>query len=97
MPVGVALILLLAFFVVVPIGVAAPEILTELKVINRAPTATGWVINEIFADPALDSSGDANGDGTREASGDEFVEVYNNTGGAVNISGWSLSDDDGDD
>lgn len=53
---------------------------------------TGWVINEIHADPASDLSGDANGDGVRNATQDEFVEIVNNTGEPVNISGWTLSD-----
>ena len=54
--------------------------------------STGWVINEILADPASDITGDANGDGVRDASDDEFVEIVNNTGGTVDISGWTLSD-----
>lgn len=49
------------------------------------------VINEIHADP--DSSlGDANGDGTVDVTDDEFVEIVNHTGSAVDISGWSLND-----
>ena len=51
-----------------------------------------WVINEIHADPAGDITGDANGDGVRNGSEDEFVEIYNNTGGDVDISSWTLSD-----
>jgi hypothetical protein len=53
---------------------------------------TGWVINEILADPANNISGDANGDGVINTSQDEFVEIVNNTGEPVNISGWALSD-----
>jgi len=52
----------------------------------------GWVINEILADPAGDITGDANGDGTRHATEDEFVEIVNNTGSTVDISGWTISD-----
>ncbi|MGF1502116.1 MAG: ExeM/NucH family extracellular endonuclease [Paracoccaceae bacterium] len=55
------------------------------------------IINEVHFDPASDLSGDANGDGTRGASEDEFVEIVNTGGTAVDISGWTLSDDDGDD
>ncbi|MDH3253495.1 MAG: lamin tail domain-containing protein, partial [Acidobacteriota bacterium] len=51
-----------------------------------------WVINEIHADPAADTPGDANGDGTRDSSADEFVELVNNTGSAMDISGWTLAD-----
>ena len=52
---------------------------------------TGWVINEVNADP--DSSlGDANNDGTPNFSQDEFVEIINNSGGDVDVSGWTLAD-----
>jgi hypothetical protein len=50
------------------------------------------VINEILADPAPDLPGDANGDGTRDSSEDEFIEIYNDTGEAMDISGWELHD-----
>ncbi len=51
-----------------------------------------WVINEFLADPATDISGDANGDGIRDSGQDEFVEIVNNSGASVDISGWTLSD-----
>ncbi|MEM7701951.1 MAG: lamin tail domain-containing protein [Pseudomonadota bacterium] len=60
-------------------------------------TTSGIVINEILFDPASGDTGDANGDGTRDFSRDEFIEIVNTSGAAVNISGWTLSDDDGDD
>jgi predicted extracellular nuclease len=63
---------------------------------------TGWIINEIHADPALDTEcpgfglpvpcGDANGDGVRDSSDDEFIEIYNATGVDQNIGGWTVSD-----
>ena len=56
------------------------------------PPTADWVINEIHADPASDITGDANGDGVRNATDDEFVEIINNSGGDVDISGWTLSD-----
>ncbi len=68
------------------------------------PTKTGQaertghmalIINEVFFGPAADLTGDANGDGTREASGDEFIEIVNTGPGSVDISGFTLSDDDG--
>jgi hypothetical protein len=55
------------------------------------PPSTDWIINEINADPDS-TDGDANRDGTAQFSDDEFVEIVNNTGGDVNISGWTLSD-----
>lgn len=61
---------------------------------TATPTPTGgWVINEIHADPHA-SLGDANGDGVVDSSQDEFVELINNTGAAVNVSGWFLRDGD---
>ncbi len=54
--------------------------------------ATGWVINEIHADPDGSLAGDANGDGTRNGTQDEFVEIVNVSGGTVDISGWTISD-----
>ena len=59
---------------------------------DTAAPSGGWVINEIHADPASGSDGDANGDGTRSSTQDEFVEIVNATGGAVDISDWTLSD-----
>lgn len=50
------------------------------------------VINEIHADPAGDLTGDANGDGVRDSSADEFVEIVNDSDEDVDISGWTLSD-----
>jgi len=50
------------------------------------------VINEIHADPAGSIAGDANGDGTRDATQDEFVEIVNNDVSDLDISGWTLAD-----
>ena len=47
-----------------------------------------------LADPpgsaATDLQGDANHDGVRSASDDEFVELINATAVSINISGWTL-------
>ncbi|MEM7017861.1 MAG: Calx-beta domain-containing protein, partial [Pseudomonadota bacterium] len=51
----------------------------------------GFIINEINADPDA-VNGDANNDSVVDTVDDEFVEIINNTGGAVDISGWTLSD-----
>lgn len=57
------------------------------------------VINEVLYDPAFDSNdptvGDANGDGTRNASQDEFVELVNVSGGPLDLTGWTVSDNQG--
>lgn len=50
------------------------------------------VINEIHADPAAGLAGDANADGVRSSSADEFVELFNAGETVVDISGWSIAD-----
>ncbi len=50
------------------------------------------VLNEFQADPASGLDGDANGDGMRDGSEDEFVELVNTSGGPLDISSWTLSD-----
>jgi len=50
------------------------------------------VLNEFLADPAADLTGDANGDGVRESGNDEFIELVNTSGSAVDIGGWTISD-----
>jgi len=56
------------------------------------------VINEINADVGPDNvattavEGDANRDGVRDASDDEFIELLNNSPTAVNISGVIIAD-----
>ncbi len=52
-------------------------------------------INEILADPPADLGGDANRDGVRDASDDEFVEIVNCGSEPVDISGWMLRDASG--
>lgn len=49
-------------------------------------------INEILADPPAALEGDANRDGTRDATDDEFIELLNCGTSAVDISGWALRD-----
>ncbi|HJU57023.1 MAG TPA: lamin tail domain-containing protein, partial [Pyrinomonadaceae bacterium] len=57
-------------------------------------TAPKIVINEALADPSgsadTDLAGDANHDGERDASQDEFVELVNSSSASVDISGWTL-------
>ncbi len=50
------------------------------------------LISEIHADPASGTAGDANGDGTRSAYHDEFIELLNTGFEDVDISGWTLAD-----
>jgi len=53
--------------------------------------ATGWIINEIHADPDA-TAGDANGDGDVSTTRDEFVELVNQTGSPADISDWTVAD-----
>lgn len=56
------------------------------------PVLPNLVINEILADPDA-VNGDANGDGIVNTSHDEFVEIVNNDTYAVNLDGYTLSDE----
>jgi len=51
----------------------------------------GFLINEVLYDPASGDAGDANGDGTRDANEDEFIEFYN-SGPELDLSGYTISD-----
>jgi hypothetical protein len=48
------------------------------------------VINEFLADPADGLAGDANHDGVRDASADEFIELVNSTTSDIDLSGYQL-------
>lgn len=48
------------------------------------------MINEFLADPADGLAGDANHDGVRDASADEFIELINTTALDLDISGYQL-------
>jgi hypothetical protein len=61
---------------------------TDIPLPTAIPTL---VINEIHADPDPDF-GDANNDGIVDTYEDEFIEIVNITGSAVNLSGWILID-----
>lgn len=51
----------------------------------------GIVINEILVDPNGANNFDADGNGTA-AGTDEYVELYNSSGAAIDISGLQLWD-----
>lgn len=51
----------------------------------------GFLINEVLYDPAAGAEGDANGDGTRDANDDEFIEFFN-SGEAIDLSGYTIED-----
>lgn len=50
------------------------------------------IVNEVNVDPADGTAGDANGDGTRDALADQFVELLNITNADLDLSGWKVGD-----
>lgn len=59
---------------------------------TSSPLVVTLVINEYLADPPDGIAGDANGDGTRDAAQDEFVEIVNNGPDPLAIGGFTISD-----
>src|SRR5689334_24052827 len=61
---------------------------------RQTPQTASIVINEYLADPAGsgpgDLAGDANGDGVRDSSADEFVEIVNAGTAPVNIGLFTI-------
>ncbi|HZI17144.1 MAG TPA: lamin tail domain-containing protein [Pyrinomonadaceae bacterium] len=70
---------------VVSAEAGAARAVARLRVVART-----LVINEFMADPPDGLAGDANRDGVRDGSADEFVELANGTEEALNLSGWTL-------
>jgi hypothetical protein len=59
------------------------------------PPGFGLLINEVLYDPsAVGLTGDANGDGATDKYEDGFIEFFNNTNVARNLSGYTISDID---
>ncbi|WP_138429319.1 lamin tail domain-containing protein [Fodinibius saliphilus] len=69
-----------------------PDVMTLTIADNDSPKI---VINEFLADPTAGSDGDANGDGIRDGVDDEFIEIINSETKEIDISGWQLSNDGG--
>ena len=61
------------------------------EVSNDGCPFLGFLINEVNYDPESGSPGDANGDGTRSALEDEFIEFFN-SGPQIDLSGYTISD-----
>lgn len=62
---------------------------------DETPSPAGpMVLNEINVDPDP-VHGDANGDGVVDTGDDEFVEIVNTSGSALDISGWTINDQTG--
>src|SRR2546421_12165945 len=56
------------------------------------PQIATLIINEYLADPPDGLAGDANGDGVRDSTQDEFVELVNTGGAPLDISLFTVSD-----
>ncbi|MGQ0721678.1 MAG: lamin tail domain-containing protein [Candidatus Eiseniibacteriota bacterium] len=65
---------------------------TNAVSVSVIASGAGVVLNEIFADPPSDLSGDANGDGVRDTSDDEFVEILNTSTSPIDLTGWAIHD-----
>jgi uncharacterized protein (TIGR03437 family) len=53
-------------------------------------SAPAVVFNEVLADPPDGAAGDANADGVRSGTDDEFIELVNTTAAPLDLSGWTL-------
>jgi uncharacterized protein YjdB len=53
-------------------------------------TGRDMFINEVLADPPDGIAGDANHDGVRDGTDDEFIELVNAQTDEVNVSGWTI-------
>ncbi len=63
-----------------------------IVIFSAAKAGAAIFINEFLADPPNGMPGDANGDGVRNSSNDEFVELLNMGTSSVDLSNWALSD-----
>ena len=68
----------------------APPALT-CQVEPEAPSKT-LMINEFLADPGPELDGDANGDGARSATEDEFIELVSLSATPLDLAGWFIQD-----
>lgn len=59
---------------------------------DESPATIQLILNEILYDPPSDLSGDANGDGVREAQEDEFLELINLSSLPLDMSGFKIFD-----
>lgn len=75
-----------------PVGLGSAAVFSAALVF-AAPALGQVVVNEFLADPPAGEAGDANRDGSRSASQDEFVELLNGGPDPVDLSGWTLEDE----
>jgi hypothetical protein len=82
-------------------GTGSPRLLAGLLTLGTclvALSGSSWAqgvppifLNEVHARPATGAAGDANGDGIRDGSQDEFVEIVNAGTNPVDVSGYVLA------
>lgn len=77
-----------------PVEPVAPEAVSPpgLPVVAVAPPFPHPIITEVLFAVPPGASGDANRDGTRDAAGDEFVELINPHDRAIQLFGYTLMD-----
>ena len=63
-----------------------------LSVFSNFSAEALLLMTEILADPPAGVPADANGDGIVSATDDEFIEIFNPSLDAVDLSGWYLTD-----
>ena len=69
-----------------------------LSLDNDDYESTALILNEFLSDPAADDEntteieGDANGDGVRDGSQDEFIELINSGSESMDLSGYEIHD-----
>ena len=73
-------------------SIGSPSIFT-LTINDDDLAEFNFVYNELHIDPASDITGDANGDGTRDAIQDEFIELVNTGSSSFDLSGYYLTDE----
>src|ERR1051325_7112758 len=92
----IALSLLLVSSELSNFGAEALHVRNHRLNLRQTPQTASIVINEYLADPAGsgpgDLAGDANGDGVRDSSADEFVEIVNTGPAPVNFGLFTISD-----
>jgi len=76
---------------IVSIAIKADELEANLVSTTLSGSSIRDVmINEVLADPPDGIAGDANRDGTRDSTADEFVELINSTARDLDLSGYQI-------
>ena len=71
---------------------AGTQIVNDSFDSSGSALSTTLVFNEVFYDPPTGLAGDANNDGTRDPADDEFIELINNSGSSLDVSGYKIYD-----